>query len=74
MTALTKHEQARWWHRFTGGRPMVLVGFAFTDVVSGRPVSYWRDAFGKEWLAEGPWSSFRVARPSIVDDLIRRFG
>lgn len=62
MANLTKQEQARWWHSFTGGRPMILMGFAFTDVVSGRPVSYFRDAFGNEYMAEGPWSSFRVPR------------
>jgi hypothetical protein len=39
---------------------MTQDGFAFTDVVSGRPVFYWIDAMGREWLAENSWSLFRV--------------
>lgn len=43
-----------------GGRPMQRLGFAFTDKVSGKPVFYWRDAFGREWMAEHRWAWFRV--------------
>lgn len=50
------------FYRLTGGRPMKHLGFAFTDVISGKPVSYWRDKFGREWMAVGAWSLFRVRR------------
>lgn len=33
--------------------------FAFTDVVSGRPVFYWLDRRGRRWMAEYKWSLFR---------------
>lgn len=39
---------------------MTATGFAFMDVVSGRPVRYWKDRFGRFWLAESAWSIFRV--------------
>ena len=46
----------------TGGRPMVDEGFAFRDVVSGRPVHYYRDKLGRRWLAEPRrWDFFRVS-------------
>jgi hypothetical protein len=51
----------RFYHRLTGGRPMRHVCFCFTDTVSGGPVHYWIDAFGNPWLANGPWSRFRVS-------------
>lgn len=56
-----------WWKililRITGGRPMIFVGVAFTDIVSGRPVNHYIDRFGREWLADsGNWSLFRVRR------------
>lgn len=46
--------------RLTGGRPMKLEGLAFVDKVSGRPVNYYVDSFGRRWMAEGRWSRFRV--------------
>lgn len=51
-------------HKLTGGRPMTREGFAFIDKVSGESVHYWRDKFGRRWMANGPWSSFRVAAPA----------
>lgn len=45
----------------TGGRPMLPFDRAFTDSVSGKPVFYCLDAFDRVWLAEGPWSWFRVS-------------
>lgn len=53
---------SKWIARLTGGRPMIHAGFAFTDAVSGRSVSYYVDRLGRPWLAEGPWSLFRVER------------
>lgn len=45
----------------TGGRPMIDRGAAFTDIVSGKQVRYYRDRLGREWMADsGPWSLFRV--------------
>jgi hypothetical protein len=46
--------------RLTGGRPMRREGYAFTDQVTGKGVLYFRDRLGRKWLAEGPWSFFRV--------------
>lgn len=45
-----------------GGRPMTREGFAFVDEVSHETVHYYRDRFGRQWLATGRWSWFRVAR------------
>jgi hypothetical protein len=47
----------------TGGRPMSLIGEAFRDVVSGRMVYYYRDLFGRGWMAENRWAKFRVSCP-----------
>ncbi|KRA00275.1 hypothetical protein ASD64_01500 [Mesorhizobium sp. Root157] len=54
--------------KLLGGRPMKLMGFAFTDIVVGKPVFYWQDTLGRDWLAHGAWSIFRVpAGRSILD-------
>lgn len=50
--------------KLTGGRPMRRIGYAFTDVVSGAAVYYWRDRLGRVWVAEGALSLFRV--PSAI--------
>lgn len=47
-----------WW--LTGGRPMQLDGFAFTDTVVNQPVYYFTDRFGRRWMAHNRWSLFRV--------------
>lgn len=47
-----------WW--LTGGRPMVYKGHAFMDNVALRPVGYYRDRLGRDWLAFSKWSLFRV--------------
>ena len=52
----------RW---LTGGRPMVCEGDAFTDTVVGRRVYYWRDGYGRAWLAFGAWDLFRVPLTSL---------
>lgn len=44
----------------TGGRPMTHLMDAFPDVVGGGMVGFYRDKFGRVWLADGPWSSTRV--------------
>lgn len=46
--------------KITGGRPMKYIGFAFTDIVDGSKVSYYRDYFGTIWMASSKWSLFRV--------------
>ncbi len=47
----------------TGGRPMVKGEYRFTDIISGEPVYYFTDYFGREWLARHKWSLFRVPSP-----------
>lgn len=52
-----------WFHllmKLTGGRPMRRVALMFPDVVSGKPVHCYVDAFGRYWLAEHRWALFRV--------------
>jgi hypothetical protein len=44
----------------TGGRPMKPIEKRFTDVVTGRDVWLYEDAFGRRWLAFEPWSWFRI--------------
>lgn len=46
--------------RVLDGRPMTRVGFAFTDTVVNEPVYYYRDTFGRLWMAQGAWARFRV--------------
>lgn len=50
----------KWFWRLTGGRPMKVLFFQFTDVVDGRPVYSCVDRLGRSWLANGKWSLFRV--------------
>ena len=58
--------------RATGGRPMRVIEYAFTDAVSGRGVWYWRDRVGRVWMAENAWSLFRV--PAILRAMEGRDG
>jgi hypothetical protein len=51
-----------WLWKLTGGRPMRRLEHRFTDQVSGRGVWRFVDRLGREWLAEGAWSLFRVAQ------------
>lgn len=46
--------------QITGGRPMKRRAYAFTDIVSGKPVFYYTDFFGRSWLAENAVGLFRV--------------
>lgn len=50
----------RWLFYLTGGRPMTPEGFAFVDRVTGKPVWYWSDKFGRFWMAQSKWALFRV--------------
>ena len=50
----------RFFYKLTGGRPMIYKDHAFIDVVSGREVKYYTDYFGRNWMANTKWSSFRV--------------
>jgi hypothetical protein len=54
----------------TGGRPMKRLGCAFIDKVSGREVFEFEDRCGRYWLAEKPWSWFRVGIPYPVHSRI----
>lgn len=46
--------------RLTGGRPMTRLGCLFIDRVVWREVNRYRDKLGREWMAFGAWSLFRV--------------
>lgn len=39
---------------------MKFIRFAFTDVVSGKAVNYYRGSDGKTYMANHRWSLFRV--------------
>jgi len=39
---------------------MEYMGYAFADVIAGKRVNLYRDAFGRYWLATGRFSIFRV--------------
>lgn len=54
--------------KLTGGRPMRQMGHRFIDRVSGKSVYAWEDKLGRTYLAEGPWSWFRVGINTTVDD------
>lgn len=43
-----------------GGRPMTFERHAFTDVVTGEAVGYWKDTAGRRWMATSRWGWFRV--------------
>lgn len=56
----------------TGGRPMLPFDMAFIDAVSGKPVFYCIDEFDRVWLAEKPWSLFRVSVETQRANAMRR--
>ena len=62
MSGRRRPAVGNWIMRLTGGRPMILTGFAFTDVISGESVNYYVDRLGRHWMATGAWSLFRVER------------
>ena len=45
---------------FNHCRTLERIGYAFTDIVEGKPVYYWRDRDGVVWLKSSKWSLFRV--------------
>lgn len=52
--------------RITGGRPMERMEYLFKDTITNRHVYYYRDYFGRVWMATGAWASFRV-KPTQED-------
>ena len=46
--------------KLTGGRPMTRTGHALFDGVARQNVSFYTDKLGREWMAFGAWSLFRV--------------
>lgn len=48
------------------GYPMKYLNFAFTDVVSGKPVNYYSGSNGKIYMANYRWSLFRVETASYI--------
>lgn len=51
--------------RLLGGRPMDYVDYAFMDSVAHKPVFYWRDCYGRCWMAYTRWGWFRVRRRAM---------
>jgi len=54
--------------RITGGRPMERLEYRFRDTITNRPVYYYKDYFGRVWMATGAWSSFRIRPPQEAID------
>lgn len=50
-------------YKITGGYPMKRIDNAFIDIVSSKPVYYYKDTLGRVWLAEHAFATFRV-KPS----------
>lgn len=44
----------------TGGRPMIKLGYAFTDFLSGEKYYDFIDQKGRLWVANGKWSLTRM--------------
>ena len=53
------------------GRPMIKIGFAFTDS-NQKPVYYFEDLFGSIWMAYNKWSIHRVLSTSQNKEQIKR--
>lgn len=45
---------------FMNTRTLERIGYAFTDIVVGKPVYYYRDRDGVVWLKNSKWSTFAV--------------
>lgn len=52
----------------TSGRPMQYIGMAFRDQVTGKMVNYYRDGYGRIWLATSRWGWDRENRRSTAND------
>lgn len=48
------------FYTLTGGRPMTYDGDGFWDRIAGEKVNFWRDAFGRRWMATDGCARFRV--------------
>jgi hypothetical protein len=57
--------------RNRGGAEMQFVASAFTDMVSGESVGYYRDRKGVIWMKTSRWSRFKVR---AADGIQRRLG
>ena len=51
------------WFKRT--RSLERIGYAFTDIVEGKPVYHYRDKDGVVWLKTSKWSLFEVRRGAI---------
>ena len=54
----------RLFYTLTGGRPMTREGSAFWDRIAREQISYYRDAFGRRWMATDCNAWFRVKTTS----------
>jgi hypothetical protein len=69
-----KDTLTRAFYRLSGGRPMTFITFAFTDVVSGKPVNYYQDRHKqKYWMANGRWDKFRAETKKNQSSLTHRY-
>lgn len=50
-----------WAMWLTGGRPMKRGAYRFDYAVTGAPVYYFTDYWGRVWLARSAWDLMRVS-------------
>lgn len=51
----------KWFKQFVMWlTPMTYDGFAFTDIVTGESVFYYRDAYGVKWMKNSKFGLFKA--------------
>lgn len=46
------------WYKDT--KSLKRIGYAFTDIVEGKPVYYYMDRHGEIWMKSSKWALFKV--------------
>lgn len=48
------------WYKRT--KSLTKIGYAFTDIVIGKPVYYYKDCNGEIWMKHSKWALFEVKK------------
>ena len=51
----------------TGGRPMIQLGYAYTELLSGKRLYDYIDNYGRLWIAPSKWSWWRLKNSKKTD-------
>lgn len=57
------------FYLITGGRPMKMNKHLFVDAIDRKNVYSFEDKFGRMWMANGAWSTFRVRNEENERDI-----